>query len=402
MRILIFHNWYQQAGGEDAVVRAEIEMLTEHGHDVSLLDADNKAISGLSAKIRTATNVAHSRAAFDHVTGELKRVRPHVVHVHNFFPLLTPAILDACQDAGVPIVHTLHNFRLLCPAATMLRDGRPCELCLKGSTFNAVRYRCYRDSYVGSAAVAWMVSLHRYLMTFQRKVDRFITLTQFEKSVFARAGFPAERITVRPNATRDPGPVSRPRRGAQKVGPAGDYALFLGRLSPEKGIETLLKAWRDVPLDLRIAGEGPLAPMVRAAHRDPRERVTYLGQITPDEAHDQLSEAAFLVMPSECYESFGMVLIEAFSHGIPVVASNLGAMAETVDDAITGSLFAAGQPRALATEARKLASDPDMRGRMGAAARAVYEQRYTLERGYELLMQVYDEVSTAAKTAHAA
>jgi glycosyltransferase involved in cell wall biosynthesis len=402
MRILIFHNWYQQAGGEDAVVRAEIDLLGEHGHDVSLLDADNKAISGFGAKVRTATNVAHSRAAFEHVQGEIQRVRPHVVHVHNFFPLLTPAILDASRESGVPIVHTLHNFRLLCPAATMLRDGRPCELCLSGSTLNAVRYRCYRDSYAGSAAVAWMVSLHRYLMTFQRKVDRFITLTQFERRVFARAGFPADRITVRANATADPGrPGKRDRARGARSGDGG-YALFLGRLSSEKGIETLLKAWRDVPLELRIAGDGPYAPHVRAADRDPRECVRYLGYVSADEVHKQLAGAQFLVMPSECYESFGMVLIEAFAHGVPVIASDLGAMAEIVDNEKTGLLFPAGRARALAAAASSLAADAALRQRMGKAARAVYEERYTLERSYERLIEVYTEVTEGVRSVDAA
>jgi glycosyltransferase involved in cell wall biosynthesis len=392
MRILIFHNWYQQAGGEDSVVRAEMELLGAHGHDVALLDADNKAISGLGSKVRTATNVAHSREAYDHVRGELRRVRPEIVHVHNFFPLLTPAVLDACRDAEVPIVHTLHNFRLLCPAATMLRDGRPCELCVTGSTLSAIRYRCYRDSYAGSAAVAWMVSVHRRLMTFQRKVDRFIALTEFEKTVFARAGFPAERMTVRPPGTRDPGTPYGDRRRT----PRGDdprYALFLGRLSSEKGIATLLKAWRDVPLELRIAGEGPLVHAVRAAHRDPRERVRYLGLLTPEQVSMQLHGALFLVMPSECYESFGMVAVEAFSHGVPVIASHLGAMAEIIDEGVNGLLFEPANPRALAAKATWLGANLEERETMGLAARATYGATFTEAHSYDRLLRIYEEVT---------
>lgn len=401
MRILIFHNWYQQAGGEDSVVRAEMRVLGDHGHDVSLLDADNKVISGLGAKVRTATNVAHSPEAYAHVQRELERMRPEVVHVHNFFPLLTPAVLDACRDAGVPIVHTLHNFRLLCPAATMLRDGQPCELCLTGSVFNAIRHRCYRHSYAGSAAVAWMVSVHRHLMTFQRKVDRFIALTEFEKTVFVRAGFPAEHIAVRSPGTPDPGlPYGdrrrRPREGHER------YALFLGRLSPEKGVETLLRAWRDVSMELRIAGAGPLVHAVRAADRDPRERVRYLGELDSHQVSMQLHGADFLVMPSECNETFGMVIAEAFAHGVPVLATGIGGVGEIVRPGVNGLLYEPRNRRDLASKAIWIAQHPDERERMGQAARATYEAQFTEERSYERLMAIYHEVLADARRRHAA
>lgn len=401
MRILIFHNWYQQAGGEDSVVRAEMRLLAAHGHDVNLLDADNKVISGVGVKIRTATSVAYSQAAYDHVKTALDRVRPDVVHVHNFFPLLTPAVLEACREAAVPVVHTLHNFRLLCPAATMLRDGRPCDLCVTGSVLNAIRYRCYRHSYPGSAAVAYMVSVHRHLMTFQRKIDRFIALTEFEKSVFARAGFPAERIAVRFPSTPDPGTPYGDRRRRRREDDA-PYALFLGRLSPEKGVETLVRAWRDVPIELRIAGAGPMVHVVRAADRDPRERVRYLGQLSPESVSMQLRGALFLVMPSECYETFGMVVAEAFAHGVPVLASNLGAMTEIIEPGENGLLFEPRDRRDLAEKATWLARHREQRDRMGLSARSCYERRFTEERGYQRLVEIYGEVTDGARGTHAA
>jgi glycosyltransferase involved in cell wall biosynthesis len=388
MRILVFHNWYQQPGGEDNVVRTEMALLADHGHAVELLDADNHSITTWLSKVQTAGSAAHSPAAKRHVTEELARVQPDIVHVHNFFPLLTPAILDACREAGVPVVHTLHNFRLLCPGATLLRDGRVCELCVTGSTVNAVRYRCYRDSYPGSAAVAWMVGLHRYLRTFERQVDRFIALTDFARSIFVKAGFPADLIAVKPDATLDPfvlygDPHDRPAEDAT--------ALYLGRLSPEKGVQTLLKAWRNVPAPLRVAGAGPLETIVQAAARDPRERVTYVGQVSPEGAHEELSRARFLVMPSRCYEGFGIVIIEAFAHGTPVLASRLGSMAELVDDGVTGLLFEPGDAKDLARKAMWLFRNPDEARRMGKAARRTFEERYTLECNYDRLMSIYDK-----------
>jgi len=394
MRILVFHNWYQQPGGEDNVVRTEMALLSDHGHAVELLDADNRSIATWMSKVQTAGSVAHSPAARRHVAQELARVQPDIVHVHNYFPLLTPAILDACREAGVPVVHTLHNFRLLCPGATLLRDGRPCELCITGSTANAVRYRCYRDSYPGSAAVAWMVGLHRYLRTFERQIDRFIALTDFAKSIFVKAGFPGELIAVKPDATLDPvalyGDLPHP--------PAdGASALYLGRLSLEKGVRTLLKAWRTVPAPLRMAGGGPLEPLVQAAARDPRERVTYLGQLSPEDAHAELARGRFLVMPSRCYEGFGIVIIEAFAHSMPVLASRLGSMAELVEHGVTGLLFEPGDAKDLARKATWLFEHPDETRRMGLAARKTFEERYTLERNYERLMSIYDEALEHAR-----
>ena len=393
MRILVFHNWYQQPGGEDNVVRTEMALLADRGHAVELLDADNRTIATWLSKVQTAGSVAHSPSAQKHVAEELARVQPDIVHVHNYFPLLTPAILDACRDARVPVVHTLHNFRLLCPGATLLRDGRPCELCVTGSTVNAIRYRCYRDSYAGSAAVAWMVGLHRYLHTFERQIDRFIALTDFAKSVFVRAGFPEDLIAVKPDATLDPIALY----GASPSPPTdGASALYLGRLSPEKGVQGLLKAWRDVPRILRVAGAGPMETLVESAARDPRERVTYLGQLSPEAAHRELAQAQFLVMPSRCYEGFGIVIIEAFAHGIPVLASRLGSMAELVDDGVTGLLFEPGDAKDLARKATWLFEHPEDARRMGLAARRVFEDRYTLERNYHRLMGIYADATQHA------
>lgn len=394
MRILIFHNWYQQTGGEDRSVRTEMDLLAAHGHDVALFDADNRIIADFGTKLRTAVNVAYSREVYRRVVADLHRRRPDVVHLNNFFPLLTPAVLEACRDRGTPVVHTLRNFRLLCPAATMLRDGRYCDLCLTSSPLNAIRHRCYRGSYAGSAAVAWMVSVHRHRSTFQRLVNRFITLSDFQRDVFARAGFPPEAIVVQPPCTPDPGAAD------DGGGPSADadsgYALYLGRLTREKGVATLLRAWRDVPIELRVAGDGPLRHLVRAAHRDPRERVTYLGALEPEGVSRALRGARFLVVPSEWSEPFGRVVIEAFAHSVPVLAADSGALPATVSDGVDGLVFRAGDRAALARAATWLATHPDECRTMGRRARETYLSAYTPLHSYRRLMEIYEEAMAAA------
>ena len=395
MRVLICHNWYQQTGGEDNVVRTEMSLLTRKGHAVALLDADNRSISSLGDKVRTAASVAHSRETGRAVQSEIARTRPDVVHVHNFFPLLTPAVLEAASQTGVAVVHTLHNYRLLCPAATMSRLGRPCELCITGDVTHAIRHRCYRGSYPGSAAVAGMVAFHRKAQTFSRRVDRFVALTDFAKSVFVRGGFPAEKIDVKPDATPDPADLM-PRLRTEDVLPRGGGALFLGRLSHEKGVSTLLRAWRGVPVPLRIAGTGPFNGLVAQAALDSTRQIEYLGFLPSDEIHARLLEADFVVMPSQCYEGFGIVIIEAFAHGVPVIASRLGSMAEIVEEGVTGMLFEPGDPRDLAAKARWLAVHPEERRRMGREARRAYEAHYTLDINYSQLMQVYERAMASA------
>jgi glycosyltransferase involved in cell wall biosynthesis len=292
------------------------------------------------------------------------------------------------------VVYTLHNFRLLCAGATLMRDGEPCELCVTGSPFQAVAYRCYRESMAATAAVAWMIAFNRRASTFQRKVDRFIALTHFAKGLFVRAGYSPEQIAVKPDAVSDPAKFGADGPGtAAAVTPhLGRRALFLGRLSPEKGVSTLLGAWaRDLPVSLAVAGTGPLAPLVTAAAESSGGRIDFLGFLPAERVHQELAAAQFLVMPSQCYEGFGVVIIEAFAHGVPVLASNLGSMAELVEDGVTGLLFAPGDQSDLAAKATWLTEHPEERRRMGEAARREFERKYNLESNYERLMAIYAE-----------
>jgi glycosyltransferase involved in cell wall biosynthesis len=387
--VLQVHNAYCQPGGEDQVVAVERELLESHGHEVRLFGADNDEIGGLWSRLATAWRAPYSPDVRRRLAGVLEEWRPEVVHVHNFFPLLTPAIFDACRAAGVPSAMTLHNFRLICPGAFLQRDGIICEDCLGDTSYRAVLHRCYRGSFFGSLAVTRMVEYHRRRRTWREKVDRFIVMTEFARQKFAAAALEAERIRVKPHFCPDPVALTEAegRRGA----------LFAGRLSPEKGVTTLLEAWSGLAHPLYLAGEGPLRI---AVERSGNPQVHILGWLSSAEMSVQLRQARCLVIPSEWYETFGLVIIEAFAHGLPVVASRLGAMAELVVDGVTGLHFEAGNPDDLATKVEWLLEHPEECRRMGVNARRTYEEKYTPERNYQLLMNIYREVIDEKKKDH--
>jgi glycosyltransferase involved in cell wall biosynthesis len=382
MRILIAHNRYQQQGGEDGVVRAEAELLLKHGNAVEFLEEDNSNIQGPSQAIQTAVQCIYSLNGARKMRQSLRKFRPDLVHIHNFFPKLSPSIHHACYQAGIPVVQTLHNYRLLCPGAFFLRDGRVCEDCLgRKLAFPAVQHRCYRDSLGASAALTSMLAVHRAIGTWSRTVSRFVVLTEFARQKFSEGGLPLERMFVKPNFL-----LTDPGRGPGD----GGYALFVGRLSEEKGLETLLSAWRQLSVapPLKIVGDGPLAATVRAA-ADVQPAIQWLGRRSAQEVRDLMAHAAVLIFPSLWYEGFPLVLAEAFAAGLPVIAARLGAMAELVEEGRTGLLFAPGDAAALARQVEDAFSESSPLASMRATARAVFEARYTAEKNYAMLMDVY-------------
>ena len=389
MKVLLTHNRYQAPGGEDAVFDLEGRLLTEHGHVVERWSVTNDKIQRTWEKVRTGWQVTYSQAARTEVGELISEFTPDVMHVHNFFPLLTPSIYDSCREMGVPVVQTLHNYRTICAPATLYRNQRVCEDCIGGSPYQAVLHRCYRNSALGSLAVARMIAFHRNRGTWQSKVDRFIALTEFGRAKFIEAGLPADKIVVKPNFVEDR--VTVPIEGDARRG-----ALFLGRLVPEKGIRTLLKAWSKMELDLRIIGDGPLMSEVRSAAIS---SVTSLGWQSRVRFSKEMARAAFLIVPSEWYEGFMMTLVEAFCHGLPVIASRLGAMAEIVEDGVTGLHFTPGDPVDLVTKVRWAEAHPKEMRQIGANARRVYEEKYTPENNYPQLMAIYEEAIEESRRA---
>jgi glycosyltransferase involved in cell wall biosynthesis len=384
MKVLQVHNYYQFAGGEDIVLENEQSLLASYGNDVEQYTVYNDIIKGVWTRLKTAWQTPYSWNARQKFACKLAEFKPDVVHVHNFFPLLTPSIYEACQDADVPIVQTLHNYRIICPGSYLSREGRICEDCITGSAYQAALHGCYRGSFIGSLAVARMVEFHRKQRTWHHKVDRFIALTEFAKSKFIEAGFPSNKIVVKPNFLADS--LISSKQNIEVEDKKG--ALFVGRLSQEKGIDTLLQAWKNMPYPLSFLGEGPLLNKVKSERG---HAITCLGQQVATEVSKKMLQSTFLVMPSEWYEGFPMVLVEAFAHGLPVLASNLGSMKEIIEDGVTGLLFTPGNFNELAEKARWLFEHPEECTRMGKNARQVYLAKYTSEVNYNQLMEIYKQ-----------
>lgn len=392
MNVVVCHNFYQEPGGEDQVFRDEAALLESHGHAVARFTMHNDAVGSLGAA-RLAGKTLWNRAAARELGEVVRRHRADVVHFHNTFPLISPAAYYAARRAGAAVVQTLHNYRLACPAATFLRDGRPCEDCLGRSVpWPAVRHACYRGSRAATATTAGMLTLHRLIGTWRDRVDAYVALTDFARDKLVAAGLPAERVVVKPNfVAPDPGAGNG----------SGGYALFVGRLAPGKGLETLLRAWTEhyPGIPLKVLGDGALAALVReAAGTCPQ--VEWLGRRPLDEVYRVMGEAALLVLPSVWYEGLPKALIESFAKGTPVVASRLGSLAEAVEHGRTGLHFEPGNPADLARQVRHLASDPSALARMRAAARTEFEQKYTAERNLRLLTDIYGR-AVARRHSHA-
>lgn len=382
MKILLIHNRYQQPGGEDAVFEAEKALLERPDHEVVSFVEDNAGLSGLNP-FKAARKAIWSRDAQQKLRQLIRETRPEVAHFHNTFLMISPAAYYACKEAGVPVVQTLHNYRLVCPDALLMRDGRICEDCLgKAVPWPGAIHGCWRGSRAGTAVVAAMLTVHRWMKTWQEQVDVYVALTGFARRKFIQGGLPAHKMVVKPNfVAPDPG------EGHHE----GGYALFVGRLSPEKGVRTLLRAWKRVKgVPLKVVGDGPLTEEVRGfVRKEGLEEVELLGRRPREEVFRLIREARVLVFPSEWYEGFPMTIAEAFACGLPVVASQLGAMAEIVEDGRTGLLFRPGDPEDLAAKVEWSWAHPRDLKEMGCAARAEYEGKYTAQRNYEMLMAIY-------------
>ncbi len=386
MKILSVHNSYQQPGGEDQVFAQEAELLRAHGHEVLPYQASNDQVDGARGLV-LLRNAIWNRDVHQQLRALMQRERPDVVHVHNTFPVISPAVYYAAEQEGIPVVQTLHNYRLLCPAATLFRDGRPCEDCVsRRIPWPGVLHGCYRGSRMATSAAAAMLATHNYWQTWNNTVSAYIALTGFARDKFIHGGLPANKIFVKPNFLQaDPGLAEA----------KGNYALFAGRLTPEKGIGTLLEAWRTLgpELPLQIAGDGPMAREVEKASRE-MEHVTWLKWLPPAETLQKMKDAAVLILPSTWYEGFPMILAEAFAVGLPVIASNLGSMSSIVDHLRTGLHFTAGNASDLVDKVRWFRAHSAAAASMRAEARLEYQTKYTGNSNYAQMMVIYKWVQS--------
>jgi glycosyltransferase involved in cell wall biosynthesis len=381
MRILSIHNIYQIRGGEDESRQAEEQLLREMGHQVDVYEEDNARLVDCNS-FQVAARTIWSVESHQIVKKILKSAAYDLVHIQNFFPLISPSVFYAAQSEGVPVVQTLRNYRLLCPNALFFRDGQVCEDCLgKPIPYPGIIHGCYRQSRTASGVTAAMITSHRILGSWNNQVNIYIALTHFAREKLIQGGLPADKIVIKPNFVHpDPG-----------VGKgAGGYALYVGRLSVEKGLDTLLKAWDSLGdrIPLKIVGDGPLSDLVVAAQQQ-NPSIEWLGRKSMAEVHELMGDAQVLIFPSKWYETFGRVAVEAFAKGTPVIASKIGAIAELVDHGRTGLHFAPGNPTDLAANMEWFLSHSAEANQMRQTVRMEYEEKYTAECNYSRLMEIY-------------
>ena len=391
MRIVLVHNTYREPVGEDVVFQSEKQLLERAGHSVIPYVRSNTELKDASLvdRIGIVPQMIWSRAARQSFAAILNAERPDLVHVHNTFMVISPSIYSACSERGIPVVQTLHNFRLLCPGASFFRDGMVCEECVDQSLLRSILHGCYRNSRAATGAVALTLATHRAMGTWQASVTRYVAMTAFAKKKFVAAGFPSERLVIKPNFT-DPDPGERLS--------AGKYALFIGRLDKTKGTGVLLDAWKRLPAKypLHVVGDGPDRQGMEAQAREFQlSEVTFRGWLPRAAAVNAVKGARFTIVPSTWYEGFPMCIVESFACGTPVLCSRLGGMSEIVDDQRTGLHFNPGDPQDLADKVTWAWNRPLELARMGREARRKYETDYTAEKNYSLLMEIYKQAIAA-------
>jgi glycosyltransferase involved in cell wall biosynthesis len=381
MKILIAHNAYQRRGGEDVVVDREIALLRAHGHEVEFYQRHNDELQIISWPV-AAVSAIWSQRSVDELDRLCNTFQPDVIHVHNTLPLISPSLYWIAARRNVPVVQTLHNFRLLCPQAMLLRAGKMCEDCIGKVPWRAITRKCYRESAVQSAVLSGMLVAHRLLGTYRERVTRYIALNTLSRDKFIDSGLPEKLFRIKPNFVEsDTVPDWENRKGG----------IFIGRLSFEKGLHVLIDAVRKLNGgSIRVVGAGPLEDIVQQAFHD-----GYLGFKPPEQVFKLLRAAQFLVAPSTCYETFPLVAVEAFACGTPIIASRHGGLGELITDDVTGLLFNPADATDLAAKIAWAESHPERMLEMGRAARAEYDAKYTPKRNYRILMDIYEEAIAA-------
>jgi glycosyltransferase involved in cell wall biosynthesis len=386
MKVLVLHNRYSQLGGENLAVESEEQLLATEGHTVLPYRRNNAEIEQFNLVQRAVLpgTTVWSNKSLVEVRHLALDQQPDVAHFHNTFPLISPAAYSACRSARIPVVQTLHNYRLLCPAATFFRVGKPCECCMrKRVPWPAVRYACYRGSRAATGTVAAMLAIHRVLGTWTEMIDLYIALSEFARDKFIAGGLPADKIVVKPNFVH-------PDPGGDRD--ASDYVLFVGRLSREKGLGTLLAAWKQLggKTPLLVAGDGPLRHELEVlVQQRGLVGVRFLGNLDRQAVFAAMKRARFVVVPSECYENFPMIVVEAYACGTPTIAAGLGALKEIVSDQRTGIHFVPGNAEDLACKIEWAWTHPREMEEIGQAGHTEFRAKFTADRNYQQLMSIY-------------
>jgi glycosyltransferase involved in cell wall biosynthesis len=393
MKVVLVHNYLRSSGpsGENLTYQEERDLLRKFGHEVVEFTVSNDDLEGSRWKggLKAAFAAPWSFSAVSRLREVLHREQPQVAHVHNTFPLLSPSVFYAARGLPCATVLTLHNYRVFCAAGVPLRDGRPCIECLeKHSSLPALKYRCYRGSRVATLPLSLSVALHRAMGTWEKQVDAFVCLSEFQRDLIARTEVPPELLFVKPHCYLDP-PSSLPWAERE------DKVVFVGRLGPEKGVSFLLEAWRKwgdpAPL-FEVIGEGPEESHLRhlAQESGIAGRVVFRGRLPFNEGQRLLGRAKAVAVPSISYEGFPLVIREAFALGVPVVGSRVGSIQTLVSEGVNGALFEPGDASDLLSVMKRLWSDEGKLRALGQGARATFEAKYTADLNHQALMRIYD------------
>ncbi len=384
MKVLIIHNRYKIQGGEDLSTEAEVSLLKCNGVEVDTFYVNNADIN-LKNKSTLALNTIWSTHYYKEIGKVIEEGGYDIVHVQNFFPLLSPSIFYACQKANTKVVMSVRNYRLICPNAQMYVNGNVCTACVgKTIPLQAIKKKCYRKSAATSSAVVAMLSFHNFLNTWKNKIDGYICVSEFVKLQLILGGFGDEKLYVKHNfVTTDVDPNFDD----------GEYYIFAGRLSEEKGIDILLNSFRKSGRKLVIVGDGPLSGMVESFARDNTNTV-YLGKRPLEEIYELISKAKALIFPSKWHEPFGRTIVEAFAHGTPVIASAMGGITELVKDNYNGFLFNPNEEQGLCKALARYEGLIDNR-LVRQNTYETYRKSFLPAANFNKIMSIYDKVLSA-------
>lgn len=385
MRILFIHNRYLQAGGEDTAVELESDLLKQHDHAVDVLYFGNNRFTSLFSKITGGMQSLYNRNSYRIVTEKINDFKPDLIHTHNLFFEASPSVLYAAAAKKIPVVATLHNYRLICANGLLLRNKMPCELCTqKTFPLQGIRHRCYRSSFTESALVTAITGLHKAKGTWVTKVSKYIALTPFakEKIITSSLNMPEEQICIKPNFTTDFGEGASARES---------FFLFAGRITEEKGIKVLLNAFADLPQEkLIIAGDGPDSQSLEQQFKQ-YPNITFAGRKKKAELIALMKKSKALIFPSVWYEGLPFTIIEAFSTGTPVLASGIGAMKSLITDGYNGFHFTPGSSNDI-TRCIERFNTANNIAQFYANARTTYLSLYHPGAHYKAIMKIYQEV----------
>ena len=376
-RILFVHNSYQHKGGEDSVVDDEINLLRENGHDVFEYRVSNDKIKSMN-KLDLLKTTIWSKYSTQDIKKINDKFSPDICHIHNTFPLISPSIYWELDKKNIPIVQTLHNFRLACPQAMFLRDGKICESCLGKIPLQGIVHGCYRDSIAQTAVLSSMLVTHRILGTWKNKVTYYIALNEFCKEKFISAGIPPEKIKIKPNFVIKTNQEQHARE---------DYFLYIGRLSKEKGISTLLEAFKNLPnKKLLVAGDGPEKSILMG-----HDNINCIGHVGKEQIIELLLKAKAIIIPSIWYENFPKIVVEAMAYGAPIIASNIGSLATIIEDNFNGLLFDPNNAESLTKKISFIEENENARLKIGKNALDTYEKLYSKQKNYSMLIDIYSD-----------